>query len=204
MREVDTSVLTGIARALGIGNPATATLPVNFDDDNLQQAFDVGALIRYHAARRFQVADGWATVNFSHAVAGAGFDQTVVTIDENLSEVQEGDIFWAYSASVVVVGTLANIDNCIVTANNTGATRITPAVFPGPVVLLHGRNARSWSSATVGLINPETGPPLFRSPTPVAFGGTLQLDTESAGILTSVTCSVLGRVLPAGVPPFPA
>lgn len=51
MREVDTDALQLVAPALGIGNPATATLPVVFDDENLQQTLDVG---RYIAPRGFR------------------------------------------------------------------------------------------------------------------------------------------------------
>lgn len=37
MRDIDTDVLLPVARSLKIANPATATRPVTFDDENLQQ-----------------------------------------------------------------------------------------------------------------------------------------------------------------------
>lgn len=46
MREVDTDALQEVAPSLGVGNPATATRPVLFDDENLQQALVVNDLIR--------------------------------------------------------------------------------------------------------------------------------------------------------------
>lgn len=46
MRPIDTDALELVAPALGVGNPATATRPVDFDDENLQQVLDVGRLIR--------------------------------------------------------------------------------------------------------------------------------------------------------------
>jgi len=51
MRPIDTDALDLIAPSLGIGNPATATLPVDFDDGNLQQVLDVGRIKRQRAVR---------------------------------------------------------------------------------------------------------------------------------------------------------
>lgn len=45
MREVDTDALLRVAPFLGVGNPATATRQVVFDDENLQQMLDVYPLI---------------------------------------------------------------------------------------------------------------------------------------------------------------
>lgn len=41
MRDVDSAALEGVAKSLGIGAPGTATTPVEFDDDVLQQVLDV-------------------------------------------------------------------------------------------------------------------------------------------------------------------
>ena len=45
MRVIDTDALTGVARVLGVGNPATAVQQVVFDDGNLQQVLDVGRAV---------------------------------------------------------------------------------------------------------------------------------------------------------------
>lgn len=47
MREIDTDVLAGVAGSLGVGNPATATAQVVFDDDNLQQMWDASKFARF-------------------------------------------------------------------------------------------------------------------------------------------------------------
>lgn len=45
MRQIDTNALSGVSPALGVGNPSSATVPVEFDDANLQQVLDVGGLV---------------------------------------------------------------------------------------------------------------------------------------------------------------
>ena len=71
MREIDSDALLSVLHVLGIGNPATATLPAVFDDENLQQVFDVAPAIR---RARVSGATGegiWsAQIENAHVAAG--------------------------------------------------------------------------------------------------------------------------------------
>lgn len=67
MREIDTQALIDVAPSLGIGNPATATGQVLFDDENLQQVLEVSAFVR----RAQAPADGLGLVQMANIHPGA-------------------------------------------------------------------------------------------------------------------------------------
>lgn len=73
MREIDTNALTRVARVLGVGNPATAVSPVDFDDGVLQQVLEVSAMIR---RARAPLGDGLFAAQIENVHAGAGAETT--------------------------------------------------------------------------------------------------------------------------------
>lgn len=80
MREVDSPALSTVLRALGIGSPSTATAPVTFDDDNLQQVLDVTPMVRRGGSLAASIGgEGLFGLNMSTTHAGAGAE--IVTVD---------------------------------------------------------------------------------------------------------------------------
>lgn len=77
MREIDTDALRLVAPTLGVGNPATATRGVLFDDENLQQVMEVTPEIRRAATIAPTSGVFGAAITNTHGAAG----QIVTTRD---------------------------------------------------------------------------------------------------------------------------
>ena len=71
MRDIDTDALSSVATTLGVGNPATATRAVIFDDDHLQQTFDVTRAVRRGRAPGVE-GGGMFFARWSNVHAAAG------------------------------------------------------------------------------------------------------------------------------------
>lgn len=72
MREIDTDALSAVAESLGIANPATATRPVTFDDDNLQQTFQVDGHVVEARASAVAPRGGLFSIDFAFSNETAG------------------------------------------------------------------------------------------------------------------------------------
>lgn len=76
MRDIDTDALQLVSPTLGIGNPATATRPATFDDENVQQVLEIGELVR--RARVAGANAGIGAIRVALTQAGAGTNSEVV------------------------------------------------------------------------------------------------------------------------------
>jgi hypothetical protein len=129
VREVDTSALRLVARALGIGNPGTATGHVVFDDANLQQVLDVAPLARRGAGPPVQ--EGIWSIAFKHdhsAAPNATLTSTLQPYNMNAScaagtsatgaawpnPMPEGlDIWLLWSNAYLITGATANFGTAL-------------------------------------------------------------------------------------------
>ena len=76
MGQIDTNALSGVSPALGVGNPSSATVPVEFDDANLQQVLDVGGLVS--RARAPYPSSGIFAASIYHEHTGSNMLTTTV------------------------------------------------------------------------------------------------------------------------------
>lgn len=79
MRKIDTKALSLVSPSMGVGNPATVTAPVEFEDGILQQSFGVADLIRRAMAPGAPDTEGYWGLIMTNVHAGAGTE--VNTLD---------------------------------------------------------------------------------------------------------------------------
>lgn len=192
---------------MGIGNPATAVQPVVFDDDNLQQAFDVGTLIRYSAAKRFAVVDGWTQVAVQLVRNLAGFAQSTIDLIPQMQadfpgEYESSDIFWIYNigAYTVSTGVADDIaDASVLLEYPQGAQYEYVGASGQPFLIWLAERWVSFVSTAQGV--GATYVPI-RKPIPIPAGAALQFVVQNtAATNTTTTFALFGRMLPRGVTP---
>jgi hypothetical protein len=81
MLEIDSDALKLVLAALGRGTPATATRPLAFQDELLQQTLDVRELIRRAGVVQNGLDDGIWTMILSNTHAGATTESTGFNVD---------------------------------------------------------------------------------------------------------------------------
>lgn len=139
MRELDTSALLSVMPALGIGNPATATRQVLFDDENLQQVFDAtkfARLPKLTAVLLESFNPGASSVSRQTITRSALFARN--EYDEILDElglrVGNADV---YCVGVQVAGDASDVSN--VTNFSAGVRPDAPEVTAGnPTIIAQG------------------------------------------------------------------
>lgn len=124
MREIDSDALLSVLHVLGIGNPSTATRPALFDDDNLQQVFDVGPAIRRSRVAGSKSGIWSAQIENAHVAAGqlitnfdpynlAGSIDPQTALNGYPDPVPEGFDVWLLGA--VLLSTTGQLDNARLT-----------------------------------------------------------------------------------------
>lgn len=194
---------------MGVGNPATARAPVVFDDDNLQQSYNVDALIRYTAAKNFGVFDGWMQLLVERTQNGGGYAETTLDpIDTFISTdpalYDPTDVFWLYSSSAYIVAgaDAANINEASVALELPADAQFAHAGAAGHPFLWWYGEAPVKFNATTAVVHDYSGNIL--SPFPVPRGSTVHCMVHNNAVdNTTTTFSLIGRVLPRGVPPYP-
>jgi hypothetical protein len=212
MRDVDTQALDAVARALGVGNPATATQAVAFDDDNLQQAFDVGDLIRYASADRFPgLADGWQIASRTLPTAAAtAFQNLAWDIFTDLGADPDKQVVWVYDVQLFCDFKTATLNTdflgCVMNFQAPDDMQVGPAGFASQVLMViadgtNPANDRTMISATTAFMNERN--PKNLKPIPLYGGGNilLSLGLDAAAPTMDLTPILTVRVLPKGVPP---
>lgn len=133
MRKVDTDALRFVLPSLGIGNPATATEAVDFDDENLQQAVDISRILP-----GLGLEDGWVSIFLGTTHVASGSDDVSTdpySVVEFLGGSTERDRIWAcgvWATASIAAGN--SVDRIAI-----GVTYPTlPGIFPtsGPKLLL--------------------------------------------------------------------
>lgn len=213
MRPVDTRALEAVARSLGIAAPATALAAVDFDDAILQQVLDVGLIARYAAAVGAGVPnrDGWSLFNMELAMlTGVGEYATQNVFSQancpNAVLPASGATFWVYGvhAQLEASDALSDFANAHLTVeyrsdlelnNQANRSNQIPVAYFADSFYLQGTALR----ATLAADRVRYG----SWPMPVPQGSIFRLfavqDTATGTL--SLRVSILGRVLPMGVPP---
>lgn len=203
MRDIDTDALEAVARSLGVGAPATATRQVVFDDDHLQQALDVGPLVRYRAGRsQGPNAQGWFNFALEVTLVGAGDGSGSASIHDQLADIlQPTDVVWLYN--VAFFGT----SNITISNFIRGFATVTfpPIMDAGlgttqPFVVATFNDTEVLTSGLLGPLNPD-----FHARMPIALppGSSVAAGNITSGGNTTMEVMFLCRILPAGVPPIP-
>lgn len=212
MRSVDTAALEAVARSLGVGNPATATADVEFDDAHLQQTYDVGPLIRNRSARQVGSprADGFFTFTVEENQVGAGTGQAGGSVHDVLLAnglIEAADIVWVYDVTAYIsttaltdfLSTVFRIElganNQLGPGNSTGHVLFTGDDYPG------GSSSQNVIpiTATTGYVrntSPNLGP--WPMGPEASWDGWVNVAAGSCVIEWNLLC----RVFPAGVPPI--
>lgn len=206
MRQIDTAALAAVARSLGVGNPATATQAVEFDDDNLQQSLDVGPTVRYAAA--LKGPDGWMQGNMQMLATGVAYHSTTVNIfdlfDLPDDQSRRGTL-WVYGISLFLDTSIGFLDygQALLQASLTPSGRFGAAAGPQSILL------SAWDSSTgpFGISATDGWAfPAWQHQFPVALpaGTSMFFVGENVGAAGNVSyeLSVLARLTPPGVPSF--
>jgi len=203
MREVDTQALRSVARSLGIGNPSTATAPVVFDDDNLQQSLDVGALVSYGSARRAELHDGWVTLTIPLSCAGV---VNWYTTSQGIGAagfpgiLEDGDCLWIYSITADISADTsfghAMVSLALPSTAEIGAT--SRVAYP----LLMGDTTFTYALAAGTLVPDKSPGNPITLPAAAPDGSSIIVTARQTGATAfTMTTTIVGRILPAGVPP---
>ncbi|MDH3463977.1 MAG: hypothetical protein OEM32_10175 [Acidimicrobiia bacterium] len=212
MRPVDTAALGAVAPSLGIGNPATVTQPVDFDDAVLQQVYDVSPIVRYGFD---PIADGWRQVCFNLAMlTGIGIYNTTIPYASFVGTPaapgigKQGDTIWLYHLSAIVVASAAMADWKQAHARlvlPAAARFIESGVGQFETDLWYGNSANLFLVSTLKANARSLFPPALMQPRPMVPGAVVALTSEAVGAVgtLSLDCTFLCRALPPGVPPLP-
>lgn len=206
MRPVDTDALGQIAKVLGIGNPATATSPVDFDDAVLQQVVDVLPTVR--RARTIPGTGGLFHGQVSQVHAGAGsllsqvdpyeLSATSLTAEGGYPDPVPDDFdVWLLgavgSAAVGVINTNL-FSNCLINLPNTGSAFGSSG---GTIPYFMGDTEAPISAAVAFIANsasPDMRQPAFR----LTRGTVLDLNSH-AGAAGTVFWTIFLGLFPAGL-----
>lgn len=146
MREVDTDALLGVAPFLKVGNPATATRQVVFDDENLQQVLDVTPLIARQSGFMVQISSSVdpalsSTLRSSNALE----DLYPLGIDDNASELLGADSMEQLDAY------LARLYAVVATADEGNLSEVQMGVlYTHPITGVHRVRALYRSTSLFG------------------------------------------------------
>lgn len=210
MREIDTDALLAVAPALGVGNPASATRQVVFDDENLQQAISVNELVR-RARAGFGAGIWQASIISDHVAAG--------TVTDDLDPYNAADMAGAYRALVdqghdvwaltsrlsidVSTDFLAAVLQIKPRTNEMGVRNTIAATgTSAPIILGSWDSVLATFSATTATVSSSADPRLIQPVhiRRISRGQVLSLASESGGVAAfEAHCRVALGVFPAGL-----